>query len=238
MTAATDLTAASWRAFSTLLDRALELPPPERIAWLDTLGAEHAALKPALRAVLERGAGVETLQWLDTLPRGDGPAPPLEEPELQPDARVGPYRLLRELGVGGMGAVWLAERADGTLKRQVALKLPRAVWSAWLAQRMARERDILASLEHPNIARLYDAGTDAQGRPVPRPRIRRGSADRCLLPRTCAGCTRAGHVAAAGGACRRIRAQPACNPPRSEAFQHSGNWRTAKCGCSTSASRS
>ncbi len=165
MTAATDLTAASWRAFSTLLDRALELPPPERIAWLDTLGAEHAALKPALRAVLERGADVETLRWLDTLPRGDGPAPPLEEPELQPDARVGPYRLLRELGVGGMGAVWLAERADGTLKRQVALKLPRAVWSAWLAQRMARERDILASLEHPNIARLYDAGTDAQGRP-------------------------------------------------------------------------
>jgi len=99
------------------------------------------------------------------LPRSDGPAPPLDEPELQPDARVGPYRLLRELGVGGMGAVWLAERADGTLKRQVALKLPRAVWSTGLAQRMARERDILASLEHPHIARLYDAGTDAQGRP-------------------------------------------------------------------------
>jgi eukaryotic-like serine/threonine-protein kinase len=162
---ATDLTATSWRAFSTLLDRALELLPAERLAWVDTLGPEHAALKPALRAVLEHGAGVDTLQWLDTLPRSDGPAPPLDEPELQPDALVGPYRLIRELGVGGMGAVWLAERADGTLKRQVALKLPRATWTRGLAERMARERDILASLEHPNIARLYDAGTDSKGRP-------------------------------------------------------------------------
>src|SRR4030095_14914997 len=153
MVAATDLTAASWREFSTLLDRALERTPPERLAWLDTLGPEHAALKPALRAVLERGVGVETLQWLDTLPRGDGPAPPLDEPELQTNAFVGPYRLLRELGVGGMGTVWLAERADGTLKRQVALKLPRASWSRGLAERMARERDILASLEHPPNAR-------------------------------------------------------------------------------------
>ena len=73
--------------------------------------------------------------------------------------------MLRELGIGGMGSVWLAERADGTLKRQVALKLPRASWARGLAERMARERDILASLEHPNIARLYDAGTDAEGRP-------------------------------------------------------------------------
>jgi tetratricopeptide (TPR) repeat protein/tRNA A-37 threonylcarbamoyl transferase component Bud32 len=64
-----------------------------------------------------------------------------------------------------MGSVWLAERADGTLKRRVALKLPRMVWARDLAARMARERDILGSLEHPNIARLYDAGVDQLGRP-------------------------------------------------------------------------
>ena len=165
MVAATDLTEASWQAFSTLLDRALELPPSERLAWLEALGAEHEPLKPALRSVLQRSAGVEAHDWLDTLPHTSAAATAPDDSPLRPNALVGPYRLLRELGVGGMGAVWLAERADGTLKRQVALKLPRATWTRGLAERMARERDILASLEHPNIARLYDAGTDAQGRP-------------------------------------------------------------------------
>ncbi len=59
----------------------------------------------------------------------------------------------------------LAERADGTFKRSVALKLPHVTWIGGLAERMARERDILATLEHPNIARLYDAGVDDLGRP-------------------------------------------------------------------------
>ncbi len=165
MPAAADLTESSWKVFSALLDRALELAPSDRLAWLDTLDAEHEHLKPALRSLLQRSEGVETAHWLDTLPRSAGPVPALDESDLKAGALVGPYRLLRELGVGGMGSVWLAERADGTLKRQVALKLPRASWARGLAERMARERDILASLEHPNIARLYDAGTDAQGRP-------------------------------------------------------------------------
>ena len=149
MPAAADLTESSWKVFSELLDRALELAPSDRLAWLDSLDAEHEHLKPALRSLLQRSAGVETAHWLDTLPRSDAPAPALDESDLKAGALVGPYRLLRELGVGGMGSVWLAERADGTLKRQVALKLPRASWARGLAERMARERDILASLEHP-----------------------------------------------------------------------------------------
>src|SRR5262249_16321688 len=79
---------------------------------------------------------------------------------------VGPYRLERLLGSGGMSTVWLAARTDGVLKRNVALKLPRhASLVPGLTERMASERDILASLEHPNIARLYDAGIAADGRP-------------------------------------------------------------------------
>ncbi len=90
------------------------------------------------------------------------PAPP----GLAAQSLVGPYRLLREIGQGGMASVWLADRPDGLLERQVALKLPHVSWGiASFADRMARERKILASLTHPNIARLYDAGIAADGRP-------------------------------------------------------------------------
>src|SRR5688500_12826750 len=88
-----------------------------------------------------------------------------DEPTDAAGDTVGPYRLISELGSGGMGTVWLAERIDGALQRQVALKLPRTGLAHGLAQRMARERDILAALEHPRIARLYDAGTTPEGRP-------------------------------------------------------------------------
>ena len=85
---------------------------------------------------------------------------------LNPGARVGPYELIRLLGSGGMAEVWLARRADGAFKRDVALKLPLLTRRRKdLAQRFAHERDILASLEHPNIARFYDAGVDADGLP-------------------------------------------------------------------------
>ena len=79
---------------------------------------------------------------------------------------VGPYELVRLLGTGGMAEVWLARRADGAFKRDVALKLPLLTRRrADLEQRFAHERDILASLEHPHIARFYDAGVDTEGLP-------------------------------------------------------------------------
>ena len=85
---------------------------------------------------------------------------------LQPGERVGPYELIRLLGAGGMAEVWLAKRADGVFKREVALKLPSLTRVRRdLEQRFARERDILAGLEHPHIARLYDAGVDPAGLP-------------------------------------------------------------------------
>jgi serine/threonine-protein kinase len=97
----------------------------------------------------------DVLQWL-----WDVPAGPRE------GASVGPYRLLRLLGEGGMGSVWLAERADGLVSRPIALKLPRGTWQQGpLALRMAREREILATLDHPHIARLYDAGLTPEGQP-------------------------------------------------------------------------
>jgi hypothetical protein len=162
------LSPATWPAVSALLDEALALAPEERATWLQSLDGERAVHRETLRALLSQTAAVETGDFLATLPRFTEVAPagtrgPLTE--LAAGDAIGPYRLLSELGTGGMGAVWLAERSDGQLKRKVALKLPRMVWAKGLAERMARERDILATLEHPNIARLYDAGVDQHGRP-------------------------------------------------------------------------
>ena len=161
--------AEEWPVISRRLDEALAIEPAQRNTWLDAL-AEPDSIRTKLRRLLQDAAGVETGDFLNTLPKltlradEDGaPNPPSHAAAA--GARVGPYRLIRELGAGGMGVVWLAERVDGGLKRAVALKLPRLSWSPGLAERMGRERDILASLDHPHIARIYDAGVDALERP-------------------------------------------------------------------------
>ena len=86
--------------------------------------------------------------------------------DLAPDEVLAGYRLIRELGRGGMSVVWLAERADGVVKRVVALKMPMFVLrGAGDVERFTRERDALASLSHANVARLYDAGLLPSGQP-------------------------------------------------------------------------
>src|SRR6202790_3321863 len=152
---------------SRLLDEALPLDEAGRRAWLDALPAEHQDLAQALRdALLPGDARVADVSALGSLPKfgaGDVPSEVLAS-GLQPGACVGPYQLIRLLGAGGMAEVWLARRADGAFKREAALKLPLlSGLRADLEQRFARECDILASLEHPHIARLYDAGVDSNG---------------------------------------------------------------------------
>lgn len=148
---------ADWPRLSPLLDEALALPADARTAWLAELPPEHRDLQAALAALLAAEQSPAP-----TLPRLDPDDP---DPHCAGEL-VGPYRLVRPLGQGGMGSVWLAQRSDGLLQRPVALKLPRAAGARpELAQRLARERDLLAALTHPNIARLYDAGIDADGQP-------------------------------------------------------------------------
>ena len=154
---------------SQLLDEALALDEAGRRAWLERAMQENPDLAAALREALLPGAAqAAQLQALMSLPKLDA-ADEASAPAasgLKPGARVGPYELTRRLGAGGMAEVWLARRADGAFRREVALKLPMlARAQAGLAARFARERDILASLEHPHIARLYDAGVDPQGLP-------------------------------------------------------------------------
>jgi serine/threonine-protein kinase len=160
----------TWTTLSRLLDEALDMEPAAREAWLAGLAAEYAAFRPRLRAMIDQLSAPGTPDILSTLPKFDlaGSDEPGAEDAAEPgpDAIVGAYRLIRKLAAGGQGTVWLAERADGLINRPVALKLPHAfAYRPGLAERLARERDILAALNHPNIARLYDAGVTATGLP-------------------------------------------------------------------------
>ncbi len=157
------LSAADIAALSRLLDTGLALPPSGQEAWLRGLPAQQQVLVPLLRRMLaEDGGQVGAL--ISTFPHLGAAAMP-DPAEALPGDLVGAYRLLEEIGRGGMGSVWLAARADGIFEREVALKLPRLSKGPRLAERMAHERQIGALLEHPHIARLYDAGIDARDRP-------------------------------------------------------------------------
>jgi len=160
------ISAEDWREVFRLLDTALELPVAARAAWLDTL-VHESRVTTTLRELLARKTAD---RFLHDLPQFTG-SPDLPRDDSATDSAeigtaIGPYRLIGRLGRGGMSSVWIAERIDGLLKRRVALKLPHVSWAMpEAARRMARERDLLASLEHSNIARLYDAGMDSDGRP-------------------------------------------------------------------------
>jgi serine/threonine protein kinase len=159
------ITAEQWKVLSGLLDAALDLPPEARESWLESLEERSPALKAELRELLRQAGAIETNDFLDTLPKF-GEISSEAAPPAAPGLHIAAYVIEQEIGRGGMGIVWRAHRADGAVKRTVALKCPRAdMLSAELVQRFLLERDILAQLEHPNIARLYDAGLTESGRP-------------------------------------------------------------------------
>ena len=149
--------AERWLRLSPLLDALLELPEDMRSEHLAALRREDGALADELEKLLamEEGDPDFLAEPVVELPHG-----------ARPGARIGPYRLDRLIGEGGMGQVWLAARADGLYERKVALKLLRpGLADPKLRQRFDRERDILARFAHPHIARLLDAGIDHNGQP-------------------------------------------------------------------------
>jgi len=170
--AAFDLEPQEWATLRQLLDQLLAQPAADRAAWIDALAEPHRPFAERLRALLAHAEDTGFGEVLQTLPKVEtadfAAGSPGSGAATAPHAgqQVGPYRLLQPLGEGGMASVWLAERDDLLQGRQVALKLPRAAWrhTAW-SQRLAREREILATLAHPHIARLYDAGIAADGQP-------------------------------------------------------------------------
>ena len=142
-----------------LLDQALQTPPGARAALLDAACDGDGELRREVEALLELETAAEGFLSI------------AEPPGLSPGYRIGPYRVERELGRGGMGAVYLAVRADDpdTLpeRRRVAIKLLAhpGLGGADLLCRFANERRILARLDHPNVARFLDAGVTGEGVP-------------------------------------------------------------------------
>jgi len=162
------MTPATWRVLSDLLDQGLELPEDARPGWMNEVQRAHPELGPTLRRLMDAhssAARSDALGALPTMVSPAGAAPDVPHGPGEGD-RVGPYLLVSRLGAGGMGEVWLARRDDGAFTREVALKLPLLnPLRGDLAGRFVRERDILARLEHPHIARLYDAGVSRDGQP-------------------------------------------------------------------------
>ncbi|GAB3736939.1 hypothetical protein GCM10028862_21920 [Luteimonas pelagia] len=149
--------AERWQRVSPLLDAMFELSDEERERSLELLRDED----PQLAADLAELMALES-------EREDFLSEPLIAPlpGAHPGTIVGPWRLERMLGEGGMGQVWLGGRADGLYQRRVAIKLLRpGLVEPNLRLRFTRERDILARLAHPNIARLLDAGMGRDGQP-------------------------------------------------------------------------
>ena len=160
---AAPLSSERWRQVFAEADRALDLPADAREAFIAQCCRDDPALGTELRALL---AGADRRSRLDT------PAAALAAPRggvaLEAgSAHVlrGPYRILHQIARGGMGAVYLAERDDDQFRKRVAVELLPA-WSAADAHRVRRfveERQMLAALEHPDIARLLDGGVTPDG---------------------------------------------------------------------------
>lgn len=163
VTIMTPMDAERWQNVKSILERALEIPSDERESFLDNacpdreirdevvkfLEFEASSMQLDVSAIEAEMAGRDS---------GAGPSMIGET--------VGRYRISGELGVGGMGVVYLAERADGEFIQRVAIKLIKSgISSETVLHRFLTERQILASLKHPNIAHLIDGGTTEDGSP-------------------------------------------------------------------------
>ena len=155
-------TAQRWQRVKTILADALERPSPEeRIAYLERSCGGDTTLMREVEALMAQSTGS-----LDELADNTPVAFDRNSPAQPIGRRIGAYEIMREIGRGGMGAVYLAKRADGQFEKEVAIKLlKRGTDTDEILRRFQAERRILARLDHPNIARLLDAGTTDDGLP-------------------------------------------------------------------------
>jgi eukaryotic-like serine/threonine-protein kinase len=151
-----------WHAVDRLFAEALDRPPAERPAFLEGACAGDTSLRRQVEILL----AADEQQGSGFLAGSPGELLRLSLDDQEDGGSLGPYRLLRKIGSGGMGTVYLARREDEHYERDVAVKVLRSGLASTDAfHRFVTERQILARLEHPNIARLYDGGSTEDGRP-------------------------------------------------------------------------
>jgi len=165
------ISSAKWKEIEVLLDPALDLPPSDRTLFLENASKDDPSLRKVLMELWEAGQKAESfleedipahvIQVMHQLSSDDayGPAP-------SQGMRFGDYEVVEEIGRGGMSVVYKARRVDGQFDHTVALKiLKRGMDTEQLVRRFKAERQILARLQHANIARLLDGGATDDGRP-------------------------------------------------------------------------
>jgi serine/threonine protein kinase/tetratricopeptide (TPR) repeat protein len=154
-----------WERLNVLFHEATSLDPSTRQRFLDTACADDTLLRSEVEQLIIAHDRAD--QFIETPVIAIHEVwPDREVHEVAPGRLLGPYRILSPIARGGMGAVYLAERADGQYQQRVALKVIKPGMDVDLMLRRFRaERQILASLEHPNIARLLDGGTSQDGLP-------------------------------------------------------------------------
>ena len=157
-----DLDPSRWDALSALLDAALDLDPAARAAWLAERRREQPEVAARVEQLLEHELRADADGFLDPSRQQAG-----SDLLASPDAQMlGPWKLERPLGQGGMGTVWLARRRDGRFEGTAAIKfLTLALAGAEGEARFRAEGNVLARLTHANIARLLDAGVSPSGQP-------------------------------------------------------------------------
>jgi non-specific serine/threonine protein kinase/serine/threonine-protein kinase len=158
-----EMTAEKWQQVKTLLEEALEQESTTRVSWIEANCPEPGVREEVL-SLLEAHTDVE--DFLEHPSKAGTELVAALRPESLVGERVGPWRLVEEIGQGGMGTVYRAVRADDEFRREVAIKIvSRGMDTEMLLRRFRTERQILANLEHPYIAHLLDGGTTAGGLP-------------------------------------------------------------------------
>ena len=153
----TALTIDQWQIVSPYLEKALEMNGEERAVWLTSLNVENPRLVGQLQTLLREHLALEHTGFLEQSY--------LPKPGLAGQV-VGAYTLISQIGQGGMGSVWLAERSDGRFERRVAVKLLNISLMGKIGEeRFKREGNILGQLAHPHVANLIDAGVSEAGQP-------------------------------------------------------------------------